>query len=190
VLVSGGVALALGLSIRFVHGRVDLLVDRVLFRRRHEDEEALRRFSSEIPYVTDRDILLRRAGQTLEGHTDATSVEIVLRFDDNDPAIVRLRANPQVLDLHGMETALRGDIGFPMTARGQLLGVIVLGARRSGERYAPDDISAISQLATSLGGALDIFTTRDGKDGALERLVASVDALREEVVRRFPAITI
>jgi hypothetical protein len=187
VLVSGGVALALGLSIRFVHGRVDLFVDRVFFRRRHEDEEALRTFSREISYVTDRDNLLDRAAQTLERHTDATSVEIALYFDDNDPAIVRLRANPQVLDLHGVETKLRGDIGFPMTARGQLLGVILLGSRRSGERYAPDEVSAISQLATSLGAALDIFTTREGRDGAFERLVASVDALREELIRRFPA---
>lgn len=84
------------------------------------------------------------------------------------------------------ETTLRGDIGFPMNARGQLLGVIVLGARRSGERYAPDEIAAISQLATSPGAALDIFTARNGTDGAVERLVASVDALREELVRRFP----
>lgn len=161
-------------------------MDRVFFRSRHEDEEALRTFAHETPYVTDRDILLRRAAQTLDRHTDAMSVEIVLRFDDNDPAIVRLRAHPQVLDLHGVETTLRGDIGFPMTAHGQLLGVIVLGARSSGERYAPDEIAAISQLATSLGAALDIFTTRDGKDGAVERLVASVDALREELIRRFP----
>jgi hypothetical protein len=165
VLVSGGVALTLGLSIRLVHGRVDLFVDRVFFRSRHEDEEAFRTFSSELPYVTDRDILLRRAAQTLERHTDATSVEIVLYFDDNDPAIVHLRAYPQVLDLHGVESTLRGDIAFPMTARGQLLGVIVLGARRYGERYAPDEISAISQVATGLGAALDIFRTRDGKDG-------------------------
>jgi hypothetical protein len=186
VLVSGGVALALGLSIRFVHGRVDHFVDRVFFRSRHEDEEALRTFSREIPYVTDRDILLRRAEQTLDRHTDATSVELLLHFDDNDPAMVRLRADPHVLDLHGVETTLRGDIGFPMTARGQLLGVIVLGARRSGERYAPDEISAISQLATNLGAALDIFTTQNGKDSVVERLVASVDALREEFVRRFP----
>jgi GAF domain-containing protein len=114
----------------------------------------------------------------------------VLQFDDNDPAIVRLRAHPEMLDLHGVETTLRGGIGFPMTARGQLLGVIVLGDRRSGERYAPDEISAISQLATGLGAALDIFKARDGKDGAVERLVASVDALREELVRRFPTITI
>jgi hypothetical protein len=190
VLVSGGVALALGLSIRFVHARVDLFVDRVFFRGRHEDEEALNTFSREIPYVTEGDILLRRAAQTLDRHTDATSVEIVLHFDNDDPAIVRLRSHPQVLDLHGVESTLRGDIAFPITARGQLLGVIVLGARRSGERYAPDEISAISQLATSMGAALDTFTTRDGKDGAIERLVASVDALREELVRRFPTITI
>jgi hypothetical protein len=48
---------------RFVHGRVDLFVDRVFFRSRHQDEEALRTFAREIPYISDRDILLRRAAQ-------------------------------------------------------------------------------------------------------------------------------
>jgi hypothetical protein len=193
VLVSGGVALALGLSIRFVHNRVDRVVDRVFFRKRHEDEAAIRTFAHEAPYITDLDTLLRRATETLERHTDATSIDVALRYDENDPAIVRLRANPHALDLHGLETELHGDLAFPMTARGRLLGVIVLGARRSGETYAPDEVSAISQFAASLGAALDVFATRSGSDGAFEDLVNSVEALRDgietlrdEIARRLP----
>lgn len=181
VLVSGGVALALGLSIRFVHGRVDRVIDNVFFRRRHEDEEAIRTFAREAPYITDPNILIQRATETLERHTDATSVDIVRRYDANDPAIVRLRANPQALDLHTVATELRGDIAFPITARGQLLGVVVLDARRSGETYAPDETAAISQLAASLGAVLDTFAAKNGGDGSLERLVASVDAIRDGI---------
>ncbi len=188
VLVSGGVALGLGLSIRFVHGRVDRVVDRVFFRKRHEDEEAIRAFAYETPYITDPDILLRRATETLNRHTNATSVDIMLRYDENDPAIVRLRANPHALDLHGLETLLHGNVAFPMTARGQLLGVVVLGARRSSETYAPDETSAISQLAASLGAALDVFAIRNGKGAAEDHVVASIDALREELVSAVTAL--
>jgi hypothetical protein len=188
VLVSGGVALGLGLSIRFVHGRVDRVVDRVFLRKRHEDEEAIRAFAHETPYITDPDILLRRATETLTRHTNAMSVDIMLRYDENDPAIVRLRANPHTLDLHGLETSLRGNVAFPMTARGQLLGVVVLGARRSSETYAPDETSAISQLAASLGAALDVFATRNGKGAVEDHVVASIAALREELVSAVTAL--
>jgi hypothetical protein len=188
VLLSGAVALALGLSIRFVHGRVDRVVDRVFFRKRHEDEDAIRTFTREAPYITDPDILVRRATETLNRHTNATSVDIVLRYDENDPAILRLRANPHALDLHGLETSLHGEVAFPMTARGQLLGVVVLGARRSGETYAPDETSAISELAASLGAALDVFATRNGKGTVEDLVVASIEALREELVSAVTAL--
>lgn len=187
VLVSGGVALALGLSIRFVHGRVDRLVDNVFFRKRHEDEEAIRTFGREAPYVTDPELLLRRTIETLARHTNAAFVDVVLEYDENDPAILRLRARPQVLDLHGLDTQLHGDIAFPMTARGKLLGVIVLGPRRSSEIYAPDETAAIQQLADSVAAALDILSTRNGHTDVLEQLVTSIEGLRAEIVRRLPS---
>lgn len=188
VLLSGGVALALGLSIRFVHGRVDRVVDAVFFRKRHKDEDAIRTFARDATYITDREILVRRATETLNRHTNAASVDIVLRYDENDPAILRLRANPHALDLHGFDTSLRGDIAFPMTARGELLGVIVLGARRSGESYAPDETSAISELAASLGAALDVFATRDGGGTLEDNVTASIEAWREELVSAVSAL--
>ena len=188
VLMSGGVALALGLSIRFVHGRVDRVVDRVFFRKRHQDEEAIRAFSREAPYITSPDILLSRATETLTGHTNATSVDIMLRYDENDPAIVRLRADPRALDLQGLDTSLRGDVAFPITARGELLGVVVLGARRSGETYAPDETAAISQLAASLGAALNVLATRDGKGAIEDHVAAAINALREELVSAVTAL--
>ncbi|HEY6450625.1 MAG: hypothetical protein WAJ94_08325 [Candidatus Cybelea sp.] len=69
-----------------------------------------------------------------------------------------------------------------MTARGQLLGVVVLGTRRSGEAYAPDEISAISQLAASMGPALDVFATQNGKGATEDHVSASIAGLREELV--------
>lgn len=187
LLVGGGLALALGLSIRAVHGRVDRAVDNVFFRQRHEDEQAIRTFAHEVAYIGDRGILLERAAAVLEGHTNAVSIEIVLRYDENDPAIVRMRAFPQPVDLHGFPSSLRGDIAFPMAARGRFIGAVVLGARTSGETYAPDEISAISLLAHNVASALDALGSRNGDSGT-DRIIDSIEALRAEIVRRLPPV--
>ncbi len=59
VVVGMVVALALGLSLRYIHGYVDRVVDNVLFRKRHDDEAALRRFAHESSYITDAATLPR-----------------------------------------------------------------------------------------------------------------------------------
>lgn len=94
--------LVLGMSIRFLHSRIDNLIDRVFFHKRHENEAAVHAFAEDAPYITDRATLLRRAVETLESHTDAVSVDLLLfdgdgtgRVDQDDPALVRLDAlNP------------------------------------------------------------------------------------------------
>jgi hypothetical protein len=181
ILVTACLALVLGFSMRFVHAHVDRAVDTVFFRKRHQDEKAIRSFSEEAPYITDSGTLIDRCKAVLEQHSNASSVQILLDdrrghyggIDENDAGIVRLRASRQTVDLHEVDTALSGDLAFPMMARGRLVGVIVLGARRSGESYAPDEASAIAQLAHSVGAALDVHSNRSGDgDGLGERIAA------------------
>jgi hypothetical protein len=59
-----------------------------------------------------------------------------------------------------------------MMARGTLIAVLVLGAKRSGESYAPDESAAIAELATSAAAALDVLSMegRSQPDAALERI--------------------
>ena len=92
---------------------------------------------------------------------------------ENDPAIVSLRAWQKVLDLHGMQTELPGELGFPMVSRGRLLGVLTLGAKTSGDAYAPDESSAIAGVAGSVAVALDLI----GADSRREDIVERLDAL-------------
>ncbi len=187
VVVSAGLALILGLSVHVVHVRVDRVVDRVFFRKRHDDEQAIRAFAQDAGYVTDAGILVERTISTLDAHTDAAFANVLLddgsgRYGDigeNDAGIVRLRATRQILDLHGVGTALRGDLAFPMVARGRLVGLIVLGPRRSGEAYAPDETSAIAQLAHNVGAALDVLSTTR-PDGVAD-LRQSIDAMRAQL---------
>ncbi|HTX59169.1 MAG TPA: hypothetical protein VMH02_05775 [Verrucomicrobiae bacterium] len=191
VLISAALALALGLSVRAIHHRVDRILDTIFFRKRHEDEQAILTFANEASFVTDAATLADRTVSTLSKYADATFVTLALddgagRFgdvDENDPAIVALRAGRTMLDLHAFESALRGEFAFPMRARGRLIGVLVLGPKRSGDPYAPDESAAIAQLAHAAGDAIDVLSAKgDGsRESILEAMRSMTDQLSEEI---------
>jgi hypothetical protein len=182
MLIGAGLTLALGLSVRVVHARVDRVLDSVFFRKRHEDEEAIRTFAHEAAFITALPILLERTVAMLEDHADAVSVTLALDdsaghfgdVDENDSAIVALRAGGKTLDLHTVNTALRGEFAFPMRARGRLVGVLILGPKRSGDPYAPDEKAAIASLAHRVGDALDVLAAKghETKDSILEAIMS------------------
>ena len=190
-LVTAVVVVALGTSLRFVHKWADRIVDVVLFRKRHEDQQAIRTFAEEAVYVTDRTVLLDRAHAVLTRYTDATSVAILVRgndgrfgpADENDPAVLRLSVTHRPLDLHGFETAFAGEMVYPMVARGRLLGVIVLGERRSGELVPPDESAAIAHLAHGVAHALETLDQRRDRDGLIEHIEQLSEKIDLLVVR-------
>ncbi|GAC1393424.1 MAG: hypothetical protein NVSMB31_12840 [Vulcanimicrobiaceae bacterium] len=186
--VNAGLAVVLGLSIRFVHKKIDLTVDNVFFRRRHENETALRRFAREAGFFTDVDKLAQRACSTVLAHSEATTVEIVLaaEVDPNDAAIVAMRAWHEPVDLMDYETSLRGEIAFPMLAHGTFVGAVLCGPKRTGERYAPDEIDAIRELANGVGLATDNLK-RDATNGAtFAQISAMFTAISERLDRLAP----
>lgn len=190
IAVSAALALALGLSVRFIHVRVEHVLDNVLFRKRHEDQRAIRAFAREAAYITDEATLLERTRAVLEAHADASFVTIALDdgaghygiAGENDPAIVALRTWHEVLDLHAAASALRGEFAYPMVARGRLVGALVLGPKRSGEAYAPDESESIAQLALGVGAALDVLSAK--KEDSLAALVEAVRALPDAIAAR------
>lgn len=177
------VALGLGLSVRIVHQRVDALMDHIFFRQRHENVRAIERFTDDAPYITDAGILVERTVATLKRHTDADFVLVRESLGDweNDPAVVRMRSTHKV-DLNTVETTLPGDVAFPMTARGQVRGILILGPRTTGETFAPDEISLIDRLAHAVGAALDAMNTQS--DSALQRIEMRLDQLAEQLTER------
>lgn len=176
------VALALGVSIRYVHSFVDRFVDRVLFRQRHEDEASLRRFAHEAGFITDRPTLLDRAVATIKSATRADAS--IVTFDDgyarigeNDPAVVALRAWHKPLDLDRFPaSALRGQFAFPMVARGRLVGAVVCGTKQDSEVYAPDEFDALQLLADGVGNAFSVLSAQTGSNEALADAIAELRA--------------
>ena len=180
LVVGAAIALTLGFSVRSIHRRVDRVLDTIFFRKRHEDERAIREFGHEAAYITDAAVLLARTKTMLEEHADASSVAILLddgqgrlgEASENDPAIVSLRARRKAVDLHAVDTTLHGEFAYPLIARGHLVGAIVLGPKRSGDPYAPDESDAIMHLAHDVGGAIDVLSVngRASPDAVLEAI--------------------
>jgi hypothetical protein len=178
------VALGLGISLRYIHKYVERFVDRVFFRKRHEDESALRRFAHEASYISDRGTLLDRAVQTVKEHTSARTAAILVRdggavyacatdgradVSENDSGIVALRAWNKPIDLHLFpDSQLRGEFAFPMISRGNLVGTLVCGPKPDGEAYAPDESEALLALAHGVGTALDTLSSQS--DGIIESI--------------------
>lgn len=99
--------------------------------------------------------------------------------NENDPALVSLRAEHARVDLHALETSTTGESAHPMVARGRLVGALVLGPKRSQESYAPDESAAIAQLAHSVAGAIDVLALKGGdRDAALYAIHELSQAMR------------
>jgi hypothetical protein len=184
------VALALGLSMRYIHRFADRFVDRVLFRKRYEDEAALRRFAHEAGFITDSTVLLERAESTVKASTGANASILVLddgrtSVDENDPALVALRAWHKPLDLELFpDSALHGQFAFPMVARGELVAVMICGSKQDSEVYAPDESEALQLLADGVGSALSLLSQARAPSnatlaGTLAELRAAIRDLRQ-----------
>ena len=197
-LVGMIVALSLGVSLRFIHRYVERFVDRVFFRKRNEDEAALRRFAHEVSYITDRSTLLERTVREVKEHTNAADATILVQngatgfasaaetdaarttVSENDPGILALRAWRKPVDLGAFaESVLRGEFAYPMISRGALVGALICGPKHDGEAYAPDESDALLALAHAVGAALDMLSSRS--DGAIEALrEAKVQILQQQ----------
>jgi hypothetical protein len=177
VFIGMAVALGLGISLRYIHRYVERFVDHVFFRKRHEDESALRRFAHEASYISDRSTLLDRTVQAVKEHTTADHAAILVRdgaatyafagdgqgadVSENDPGIIALRAWNKPIDLHAFpHSQLSGEFAFPMISRGDLLGALICGPKRDGEAYAPDESDALLALAHGVGTALDTLSSQ------------------------------
>jgi hypothetical protein len=183
--VNAGLVIVLGFSSRAIHHRVDQVVDHVFFRKRHEDEQAIRAYAREAAYATEPDALLNGAVEVLKERAGATFVSIAIdngqgrygEVDAHDPAILALASRHKPVDLHAMHTAFRGDFAYPMLVGKRLIGVLVLGPKRDGESYAPDESHAIAELAQAVGTALALQALAPREDELSSAIAARLGAL-------------
>ncbi len=186
-VVGAALALGLGLSMRFIHHRADIVLDNIFFRKRHEDEKALRDFAHEVGYITELPVALERAVRVIQTRAHATDAKVILAdargvisgVDENDEALVAMRAWHRPVDLHELSSTLQGEFAIPMVSRGRVVGVLVLGAKADGQAYAPDEFDAIRHLATGVGLAVDAHAAKAMEDpsGVLNAILASLESI-------------
>lgn len=174
-----GIALVVIIFARLIHQRIDRAVDSLLFRARHEQEAALRRFATTAQFYTAVEPLAREAVDCIErsGRVQGAAIyvtgDVSLRcvassfsstanvIDLNDPGYVELRAHREPLDAAGVRTALPGARLYPMVLAGRSIGVIAVGERETGEAMPPDIDDALKAVAIAVGVSLTAIETAE-----------------------------
>jgi hypothetical protein len=197
IYVQLGLALAIGIATRPLHGRVDAFVDDLFFRQRHEAERTLRQFVRDVAYISEANVVLQRTVTTVAralrlrcsiflavpaGFGRAATSDAAFGaecHERDDPGVVRLLATRAPVDLHDVESGLNGDFAFPMFARDRLLGTLICsGKADGGAAYAPDELEAIGAVAHACALALDLLR--------IEELERELAALRDPASRPSP----
>jgi hypothetical protein len=198
-------AVAIGVSMNYLHAWLDRVIDVVLFRRRHLAEVRLEHASRTLPHVTSaasvEEMLVaepvdaldlasaavfRRDGtgytrEAAQGWSDGDAVQL----DDNDHLVVRMRAELQpvsISDLRWPRTDIPAGIAAPLYAvpisSGHRLDAIALyGGHNGGEDLDPDERRSLRGLAGGAARAYDHIAAED-LSKTVEELRAENAALR------------
>ncbi|HLS79868.1 MAG TPA: GAF domain-containing protein [Steroidobacter sp.] len=179
VALTVAISVAIGVVLEALRDRINVMVERIFFRKRYEAESALRRFSRECAYIERSDRLLDEAQEEIHRHLGAGASAFYEagdngyvcvrqrgepmypeRIDVDDRAFVSMRADREPVDLRDVTSAL-GDEGFvfPMAVRGVLGGALVCGPRI--EAYTRDERRLLAELAQQVGTALHALRARD-----------------------------
>jgi lipid-A-disaccharide synthase-like uncharacterized protein len=174
IVVEVGLALVVAFSVKPIERRIDEVVERLLFARKHATEEGLQALIRDCAYVEDAEKLLQnvcdetrrliaaehivayeRFGDVLIPVAAAPSHETLLPIGIDDPVIVRMRACLGPVDLGALRSSL-GNAGtaFPMLSRGRMLGALVCGEKPGQRTYDPDERALLAEVAHEAGTSL------------------------------------
>ncbi|MGA8532589.1 MAG: PDZ domain-containing protein [Candidatus Tumulicola sp.] len=178
-------AVSLGVSLNFLHNRLDKFIDVVLFRRRHLAEARLERAAATLPHATSKelvaDMLVAEPSDALDLASAAVFVMVddgkryartraegwsdrdVTELDADDHLVVRLRAELRPAHLEDLRwprtdlpTGKRQPLYAAPVAVGNRLDAIALyGGHNGGEDLDPDERQSLRALASAAALAYD-----------------------------------
>lgn len=179
IAIDLALALAVAFSLKPVERRVDRIVERLLFARKHATEEGLRQLIRDCPHVDDPEMLLQNVCEEARRLVGAEHVVAFERFGDavvpvaaspahealvpvsiNDPVVVRMRSSLAPVELGAMRSTL-GTAGtaYPMLSRGRMVGALLFGDKVGERAYDPDERTLLAQLAHETGTSLLFLRT-------------------------------
>lgn len=188
VLIQAGIAVGILLVFHRVRDFVEEHLEAFFFRSWHDNEAKLKRFVADATHITRTETLETGLVAELTRFTGGAAVALyrpgpasALRcaagdaampgaIDLDDPALVRLRADRQPIEIGDTASTLPAALALPMFHRAQLIGVTLVAAKPREERYRPDEVTAMASAVHQLG--LDLDALR------IEELEAEANALR------------
>jgi hypothetical protein len=179
IVIDLAVALGVAFSLKPVERRVDRIVERLLFARKHATEEGLRQLIHDCPHVESPEKLLQnvceearrligvehviayeRFGDDLVPAAASPARETLIPVSIDDPIVVRMRSSLAPVDLGEMHSTL-GTAGtaYPMLSRGRMVGTLVCGEKTEDGAHDPDERALLAQLAHETGTSLLFLRT-------------------------------
>lgn len=211
--IRAGVALGLGLSLRYLYNRIDAFVDAVLFRKQREARALVGRMLAGLPFADSADAIadvlvsgvctsLQVASAALFRRRDDGRFHCMARFgwapDDQlvesdvdklavtfegAAALLQLSNFPFAADSHVPSGAAVPIIGVPIYVRRQLAGFALYSGHTDGTALDPDERALLGELGTQASRGYDALELAARVETAYE---ARVEAEREakETLRR------
>ena len=190
IAVEAVVTIGFGLTLNWLHGRVEALVDRIVFRERHIAERRIEQRIAALPYATSETsvdlamsteavkvlqlksaAVFRRAdiNEPFRRVSDEGWPANSLRQIDRDSLLVRsLLAEERTFFLADLaidhEGLPHGDskpiLAVPISAQHELLGFALYGAERDGASPDPQKIALLNRLAEASSTAYSMVEAR------------------------------
>jgi signal transduction histidine kinase len=191
-------ALLIAVLFQPARNRIQTFVDRAFFRREYEVRQALTAFSRDLSTLRDKEEVVHLVLDTVSETLGAQGARIWL-LDDGETSevsgtsevwslvtwLTRVQRpllllpddrSPQAEDLRRIGATL----AVPLLTGEQLVGVLTLGEKRSGDLYTQEDVELLTTLAHSAALALENARLHEERMAILRQQLALVTAAQEE----------
>ena len=164
------IALAVVVTFAVLQQRITKYVTRVFFSTWHTRSESLREFLDQAAHLTDAGSIKQQFVAAVDAFTEGQGSAIytadeggnlnrgISTLSDAPPTVhsgdelaLKLRESARRVDLSRLERRLPGDWAFPMTVRGAIYGVLLIGPRTEGVSYRPEELTQLAEGARTIG---------------------------------------
>ena len=209
VIFDAVVALGIFLSFHRIQHWVNHKVDHIFFHGWYEAAEKMRRFLDKAPYISSAAVLQEKFVSEVDVFSGTSGSAIYLKqpdatyqrshgtllaapvnIDADNDAVIEVAHSRKAVYLSDSAHALPGELVLPMTVRGELNGLLLVGQKSNGQNFRVDEVgllmTAVHQIALDLEGLRVLALEQDLRDVNHELSIANAKtAIAERIVASF-----
>lgn len=187
IVLQLAVPLGLGLSLKWIERGTETFVERLLYRGKLRATERLNALATDFPHMHDISALTRRVADEVRREMRVPVVVLYQQEEEayipiseappgsslhppvgiDDPAFVRLRSMHKPVDTGEFQTSVAAaGLLIPLVVFGKITGALYCQYRETGERFDPDEVDVLANLARDLAVAM-VWMSRDREPSAV-----------------------